>query len=339
MPLSTCFAIAVLSTVHVANVSNSEPGVAWYGSWDTALVEAERSQRPIMLEFARVSCQGVSGVFCPGYTITEEREFTPEFIEATRNFVCVRLDAYENEKTMAMVKRLNEGELLNTAFAVFAPDGETKLTKQSRSMRFAFDVRSVPKGLIEIARQYPGVKMKEPAHTPDFSSLREAVNASACDERPLVIAWASDSEQQTKLEQALRPLAWRNGIVGRFHWDFATSTEIRELIKDAPVADCGVIVVQSEPFGRNATVIGTIDVEQPLADQCISLLLALKDFDSSFAKLPYKEHVELGKNLGVEWEEAIKMGERPMDDKSRRRNRRSEEPDRGDRRSRGADRP
>ena len=40
-----------------------EAGVAWYGDWDAALAEAQRSQRPIMLQFVRPACQGVSGVF------------------------------------------------------------------------------------------------------------------------------------------------------------------------------------------------------------------------------------------------------------------------------------
>ncbi len=40
-----------------------EPGVAWYGDWDAARAEAERSQRPILLYFVRPACRGVSGVF------------------------------------------------------------------------------------------------------------------------------------------------------------------------------------------------------------------------------------------------------------------------------------
>ena len=44
-------------------VTTVEAGVAWYGDWDAALAEAERSQRPIMLQFVRPACQGVSGVF------------------------------------------------------------------------------------------------------------------------------------------------------------------------------------------------------------------------------------------------------------------------------------
>ena len=40
-----------------------EEGVAWYTTWDTALAEAKRSNRPIFFMSAAAQCSGVSGVF------------------------------------------------------------------------------------------------------------------------------------------------------------------------------------------------------------------------------------------------------------------------------------
>ena len=40
-----------------------EPGIAWYTTWDTALAEAKRSQRPIFFMAAAATCNGVPGVF------------------------------------------------------------------------------------------------------------------------------------------------------------------------------------------------------------------------------------------------------------------------------------
>ena len=40
-----------------------EEGVAWYTTWDTALSEAQRSNRPIFFMSAATQCSGVSGVF------------------------------------------------------------------------------------------------------------------------------------------------------------------------------------------------------------------------------------------------------------------------------------
>jgi len=40
-----------------------EQGVAWYVTWDKALTEAKRSNRPIFFMSAATQCSGVSGVF------------------------------------------------------------------------------------------------------------------------------------------------------------------------------------------------------------------------------------------------------------------------------------
>lgn len=40
-----------------------ESGVAWYVTWETAVAEAKRSNRPIFFMSAAAQCSGVSGVF------------------------------------------------------------------------------------------------------------------------------------------------------------------------------------------------------------------------------------------------------------------------------------
>ncbi len=40
-----------------------DPGIMWYTTWDTALKEAERSNRPIFFMAAAATCSGISGVF------------------------------------------------------------------------------------------------------------------------------------------------------------------------------------------------------------------------------------------------------------------------------------
>jgi uncharacterized protein YyaL (SSP411 family) len=37
--------------------------VAWYTTWETALDEAKRSNRPIFFMAAAATCSGISGVF------------------------------------------------------------------------------------------------------------------------------------------------------------------------------------------------------------------------------------------------------------------------------------
>ena len=40
-----------------------DAGVAWYTTWDTALTEAKRTNRPIFFMAAAATCGGASGVF------------------------------------------------------------------------------------------------------------------------------------------------------------------------------------------------------------------------------------------------------------------------------------
>ncbi|MDA9922862.1 thioredoxin family protein [Verrucomicrobiales bacterium] len=40
-----------------------DAGVMWYTTWDTALAEAKRSNRPIFFMAAAATCSGISGVF------------------------------------------------------------------------------------------------------------------------------------------------------------------------------------------------------------------------------------------------------------------------------------
>lgn len=40
-----------------------DAGVMWYTTWETALAEAKRSNRPIFFMAAAATCSGISGVF------------------------------------------------------------------------------------------------------------------------------------------------------------------------------------------------------------------------------------------------------------------------------------
>lgn len=52
-----------LQAVEVNPQEIGEQGIAWYATWDNALAEARRSNRPIFFMSAAAQCSGVSGVF------------------------------------------------------------------------------------------------------------------------------------------------------------------------------------------------------------------------------------------------------------------------------------
>ncbi|MGY8641811.1 MAG: hypothetical protein ACKVJU_12055, partial [Verrucomicrobiales bacterium] len=56
-----------------------------------------------------------------------------EFIEASRKFVCVRLESYESLEHQELVRSFLDGRFENTAFCILAPDAEERLSKTGRS--------------------------------------------------------------------------------------------------------------------------------------------------------------------------------------------------------------
>ncbi|MEM9281562.1 MAG: hypothetical protein AAGA96_07050 [Verrucomicrobiota bacterium] len=40
-----------------------ESGIMWYTTWETALAEAKRSNRPLFFMAAAAGCSGISGIF------------------------------------------------------------------------------------------------------------------------------------------------------------------------------------------------------------------------------------------------------------------------------------
>ena len=216
------------------------------------------------------------------------------------------------------MRDLLDGQLANTAFAVFAPDGKTRLTSSARSPQSAFGRRSLQSGLQQITEKYPGRGETMAARTPDFTTVREAINLSACDERPLVLAWGADEADTELIEAQLRELAWTPDFVGRLHWDLTADEEFRALIPNAPAGARGLIVVKPEPFGRTATVLTAIDFELEPQDQRTMIRRAMAEFDATFEKLPYEDHVQRGLRLGIVWTESIRMSDR-NDAPSRRR--------------------
>ena len=56
---------AVLSAVLLAStaLAQSDPLIQWFGTWEDARAEAQRTNRPILLTSAAPACQGVSGIW------------------------------------------------------------------------------------------------------------------------------------------------------------------------------------------------------------------------------------------------------------------------------------
>jgi len=69
---------------------------------------------------------------------------TEKFIEASRDFVCIRVETYESKRSEAMVRQLLRGKFENTSMAIFNPDGTEQLTRGARSPEQVFSERPGP---------------------------------------------------------------------------------------------------------------------------------------------------------------------------------------------------
>lgn len=64
LPATTTFAQGTRPTdIGASPQAVGEAGILWYMTWDTALAEAARSNRPIFFMAAAATCSGIPGVF------------------------------------------------------------------------------------------------------------------------------------------------------------------------------------------------------------------------------------------------------------------------------------
>jgi hypothetical protein len=247
----------------------------------------------------------------------------PEVIAASRAFVCVRLTTYENEQEGEFLKAFfvtRSGELENTVFTILAPDGRRPLARTSRSARQTFgDARRMAETMNRIGREY---SVKESAagrlpELPTVPNVRLAINVAACDNRPLVVLFASDETSRRALEERLRPLAWSEAFLGQFV--YATTSDVKELaaVEGVKAEPC-VLVIQPDRFGLKGRVL----VQLSAASDHGELVKGLQEGAAQHQRetRTFANHVRAGHEQGILWETVIPVTD-PMERRARERGR------------------
>jgi hypothetical protein len=157
------------------------------------------------------------------------------------------LDSYESAEHQDFVRRFLNGRFANSAFCMLAPDGQKWLTKASRGPEHVFGRRSATQQLQQFAIQYPAKADRREAIVQDFHSFRQALNVASADQRVLVLVYAP-SEEVSRLRKSLKPVANADQVVGRFHFDFETSSEWIEKIEGANDKP-GIFIIAPGEFG------------------------------------------------------------------------------------------
>ena len=212
-----------------------------------------------------------------------------------------------------MVRSLLGGSFANTAFCVFDPDGEKRLSRSGRSPRSLIGRRtrggdeSIIKEINRIASRYKSRGNYEPALLQDFDTFRQALNVASADQRLLVVVTSANAAAEQNLRKALSD----DDIIGRFHVDLvdSQSDDGWEKSLEGESERPGILIVRSGQFGVKGDVLKQLP-ETAGSDEIKSALLeSNKRFASLEKRKVYNEHVAAGLRQGIYFENEIPYGE------------------------------
>lgn len=234
---------------------------------------------------------------------------TQEFIEASRKFVCIRIETYENKASEAMVRKLLGGRFENTAFVLFDPSGTRMLSKTGRSPNQGLSSARGPghkasdsavvSEMNRIARKFKTKADPTLAELQDFHSFKQALNVAAADQRLLVLVNAPTTDHE-KLGEKLKPVFADPETVGRFHLDFldaSTDKDWAKVLRGSKKGP-GIMIVQSGQFGLDGKVVAHLGLDHSVDEIRQSLLIA----NQKFAKLEKEKTTRPMFKLDVEKE-------------------------------------
>lgn len=186
-----------------------------------------------------------------------------EVIQASRQFVCIRLATYEDRAEAEVLKtmlRTPSGELENTVFALLTPDATRYLAPPGRSPDWAFpSAREMAVGMTRISGQYAAEAAPlSGAALPVLSTLRLALDVAACDSQPLVAVLGRDAAEAKRLEGRLAPLAWGSGIMGRCAFTTVSVAGDLKPVQGVTIKS-GYVVLAPDRFGLHGTVLAQIE--------------------------------------------------------------------------------
>ncbi len=216
----------------------------------------------------------------------------PAVIEASRQFVCVRLTTYEDEfeaKFLKSLVRTRSGEVENSSFAILDVDGKTKLVGGGRGMDQVYrDAVDMAEGMAKLMSKY--TPKGEPTSLPLVPSVRLALPVAASDGQPLVVIRAKDEA----VRRGVTKPAWGDEFVGRFVFaEDADAQSEFEGLKGNPA----VVVVQADTYGRKGKVLAQAEKADDIA---AALRTGLKAFVKDDKET--RTHISGGLKQGVFWD-------------------------------------
>lgn len=231
-------------------------------------------------------------------------------IEASRDFVCVRPQTYENEAETKVLKYVfsGGGVLRNTSFALMDPNGE-KLTRGARSPKMTYRTEErFAEALVSTAEKYEK-KAKPITALPTVRDLRLALNVAAADMRPLVVVRGANEKKTAALVKTVAKLAWSDELVGTCHYVVLDE----ETTFEGLTPKVGVSIVAPDPYGLGGEV--ALHVPERTSESKLreAWIDAVAEYEVETRE--HREHVREARRKDITWESELPV----TDPGSRRR--------------------
>lgn len=227
-------------------------------------------------------------------------------VAASRNFVCIRLATYEDQKEADFMRSIfigRSGELENTTFGILAPDGKRKLATPGRGPMHAYrSSASMAAGMNQIADQYADAKKAAlmDKELPMMKNLDVALNVAAADGLPLIVA-VGGSEQLKRVRKQLVPLAWSEDLAGQFV--YVAVTDKKKLKPLVGTKEGSILVIEPGQFGLSGRIVARFsgsEKHEAMRNRLKQIVAQLPRLQKS-----HDSHVRLGIQLGIDWKSQI----------------------------------
>jgi hypothetical protein len=223
-----------------------------------------------------------------------------EVIEASRDFICIRLATYEDQEEVAYLTQVflgREGTLENTVFAMLSPEATKYLAWPGRGPQHSFvDAGEMATQMRSFAAAYRPASA--PAALPAMKDFRLALGVASADNMPLVVAVSNDTAEKKAWSGKLADLAWSRELLGSA--EFAPPSTTAEVAAAKIPVKPGLYVIEPDTYGQTGRVLARIEGEG--SELVTNLRGALARFKPQVKEA--RSHISTGSRTGVYWKTA-----------------------------------
>ncbi|MCA9121008.1 MAG: hypothetical protein H6822_31020 [Planctomycetaceae bacterium] len=206
---------------------------------------------------------------------------------------------------MSRVFRSRSGALENTTFGILSPDGRNNLVTPGRGPMHAFrDAAAMASRMNIISLQYSGARdaLWSDPRLPVMNSVDVALNVAACDNLPVIVTFSENDRKLGNINARILKAVWCESLAGQFV--YATTANLAEL-KPIPgvKAQEGILVVEPGAYGLSGKILRELPADLTAEQATAELLQVVRTFSRIAPE--YTSHIQLGIQLGFDWESAI----------------------------------